>query len=304
MVRIPRRSLLKGGLGLAATGLAGGFGLTACASTPSQPVRPLGQSVEDILADGARVMWVAAHPDDEALVGAILARSSLVYRNPLYFLILTRGDGGECCKADGCKPDLPTVRSAEMNRVAELYRAELQLESYFNAPLPMESFPPRHKLAEIWRAHKDPALVCAESIRRFRPDLIFTFDPYHGFTGHPEHQLASRFCMEGVRLAARNTPELPGNPHRTTHLYCGLNRYFPLTFFGMADPGPVTETWRADTSCGNGWLCRDVMGEISRMHESQENDMGMVRRLVPFMRRVYLRKINPFTEYYDPYEPV
>jgi hypothetical protein len=46
------------------------------------------------------------------------------------------------------------------------------------------------------------------------------------------------------------------------------------------------------------------MGEISRMHESQANDMGNVRRFVPLMRYIYLREIDPFKEYYDPYEPV
>jgi LmbE family N-acetylglucosaminyl deacetylase len=260
--------------------------------------------IDRLFAGGARVMWIAAHPDDEALVGTIIARASLFHRVPVYFLVLTRGGGGECCRPEGCLPDLATVRSAEIARVAELYRAELQLEDFWNAPLPVESFPRRHEIAAKWKAQKDPAAVCAEAIRRFRPDVLFTFSPINGFTGHPEHQLASRFAATGARTAADPASQAGGlPPHRTEFTFYGLNRYWPFILFRKADPGPVTDVFRTGMGCVGGRTCAEVMADISREHRTQANDMGTVRRMKPWLDWIYLRRADPFTENFDPYEP-
>ena len=276
--------------------------ILSCASAPA-PKAP-SDSVDDILARGARVMWVAAHPDDEALVGAILARASLWYGDPLYFLVLTRGEGGECCRPEGCLPDLPTVRAAELRDVAARYHAELQHEAFWNAPLPVESFPPRHEIAKHWKAQKDPALVVAAAIRRFKPDVVFTFDPDRGFTGHPEHQLASRFATAGVRLAADGAAQVEGlAPHRVAHVFYGLNAYWPSRLFGIADPAAVTDVFDATLPCVGGRRCIDVMAEHSRAHRSQANDMGTARTVARWLTRVYLRRVDPFTEKNDPYDP-
>ncbi|RJO64597.1 MAG: hypothetical protein C4523_17965 [Myxococcales bacterium] len=295
-----RREFLKWSTMLAGAAALGPTAfVTGCASPR---VRPTGESVDTILFGGPRVMWVAAHPDDESMLGALLAKAGLAYQCPLYFLVLTHGDGGECCRPEGCLPDLPTVRGEEIRRVAALYRAELQHERFYNAPLPVESFPKRHELARIWAAERDPAALIAEAMRRFRPDVVFTFEPTHGFTGHPEHQLASRFAMAGARLAADPQAAVPGFPHRVSHLYFGLNRYWPYTVFAGGDPGPVTETWDATAPCLNGWDCRRVMAEFTRPHRSQARDMGTVRLFTNFIDKVYLRKVDPFVTIYDPFE--
>ena len=261
-------------------------------------------TIDRLLEDGARVMWIAAHPDDEVLVGPILAKAGPALGNPLYFLVLTHGEGGECCIPDGCHPDLATVRAREMQRVAERYGAELQHERFYNASLPVESFPLRHEIARLWREHKDPASVCAEAIRRFRPNVLLTFDPNHGFTGHPEHQIASRFATAGAHLAADESREPSGpDPHRVEHVFYGLNRYFPLTLLGRCDPGPVTHRWSTTRPCLPPLNCRDVMVELSREHRSQERDMSTVRRLKFLLRHVFLRRVDPFEEIKDPYEP-
>lgn len=303
MQGIDRRSFIKGALAAAGTaGLSSSLLLGGCVTVQKRPQQT---SIDKLLGDGARVMWIAAHPDDESLVGSILAKSSLAYRNPLYFLVLTHGEGGECCREEGCGPDLATVRAGEMKHVAELYQAELQHERFFNAPLPVESFPARHELARMWREHKDPTVVCAEAIRRFKPDLIFTFAPNNGFTGHPEHQLASRFSMAGVRMAADHSIDLGGLPaHRTSHVYFGLNKYWPFVLVGKDDPGEVTEIWEADQACINGWECRNIMARFSKAHRSQDRDMGMVRRLVGLLDNIYLHRADPYNVILDPYEPV
>lgn len=263
-----------------------------------------GQDIESLLASGPRVMWVAAHPDDEAMVGSVLLRSSIHYKNPLFMLVLTHGEGGECCRPEGCLPDLATIRAEELAKVAERYHAELQLESYFNASLPVESFPTRDELARIWTEKGDPTVLIARAIRTFKPDIIFTFDPHNGFTGHPEHQAVSRFTTAAIRLAADTTTDIDTLPaHRVSYTYYSLNRYWPFLLLGRGDPDSTTEAWPADSYCDNSMECRELMAEISKEHRSQENDMGTVRSMAWMLDYVYLQQIDPFSEMLDPFEP-
>lgn len=301
-----RRNFMKSSVGAlgflsGAGGLAGG--VSGCATI--KPTSGGQLTLDQMLEQGARVMWVAPHPDDESMVGAILAKAGPKLGNPIHFLVLTHGDGGECPFPEGCHPDLGTVRGAELVRVAELYKASLQHEYYWNAPLPADSFPPRHKIAERWvRENGDPTVLIAKSIRDFKPDVLLTFSPIHGFTGHPEHQLTSRFATAAVRLAADGKAELPGQAHRVDHVYFGLNRYWIMRLFGSYDPLPPTEIFRGRQECIDGKLCTDIMAENTLPHKTQNNDMGTVRVISRMIVNLYLHKTDPFTEIYDPFEPV
>ncbi len=276
--------------------------LSACASVQ---VHEGEQTIDDVLAEGARVMWIAAHPDDECFPGPILARASLYYHNPVYMLVLNHGDGGECNLPEGCEPDLATVRNKELKEVAKLYHAELQNEDYYNAALPVKSFPKRHEIAEIWRKHKDPVLVCAEAIRRFKPTVILTFGPNHGATGHPEHQLASRFATAGVRMAADAGVQIGDLPtHRTLNVYYLLNKHWLPRLFGSADPEPFSQIFDSTQPCGNDMSCLDTMAEFTKPHRTQSRDMGAVRKFRGLLKKIYLYNVNPFKEITDPYEAV
>jgi LmbE family N-acetylglucosaminyl deacetylase len=270
--------------------------------------RPMGPPppppVDMFLAKGARVMWIAAHPDDECFPGPLLARASIHYGNPLSLLVLTHGDGGECCRKEGCQPDLATVRGQEMRAVAERYRAALQLERFWNAPLPVESFPKRHKIFDIWRRQRDPVLVVAQAVRRFRPDLVLTFSPDVGATGHPEHQLASRVAAAGLRLAARADARIgPLAPHVVTRTYYVLNKFWVYKLLGRADPGHVSERFDATLPCTHTTSCLSFMCEATKLHRTQDRDMSTVRSVRSAFSRVSLRWIDPYREIRDPTEP-
>ena len=262
-----------------------------------------GPSLQQRLEDGARVMWCAAHPDDESMMGPVLAKAGPGLGLPLYFLVLTHGEGGECCIPGGCHPDLATVRAGEMKQVAQAYRAELQMERFWNAPLPVESFPARHDLAKKWHDEGDPARLCAVAIRRFRPDVLLTFHPDTGFTGHPEHQIMARFAGAGARLAADAARDLDGLPaHRVPAMYYGLNRYFPFRWLGQGDPGIYTDRFDARQPCSGGKNCAQVMAELTKFHRSQDKDMRQIRILCRLIRDVFLYRVDPFTEIKDPFE--
>lgn len=301
-----RRDFLKTSATLAAAGTllsSGVISLSSCVSHAA--LRPEhGVPVTEVLKSGARVMWVAAHPDDETMVGSILAYASLNCHCPMQFVVMTRGDGGECCLKEGCKPDLATVRAGEMRQAAELYQAELLQESYFNAPLPVSSFPKRHELAKMWTAYKDPVKLIGEAIRRFKPDVLFTFEPTHGFTGHPEHQLTSRFAIRAVAAAADPTAKLAGAAHKVRYSYYILNRYWPFALAFQTDPLPVSETFDATQPCVLGHSCRELQAEFSKAHRTQERDMNDIRTFSGLFTKVHLRRVDPFRLPPDPYEAV
>lgn len=261
-----------------------------------------GASLEQLLADPeARVLWVGAHPDDEALAGPILARACIGLHRACKLLVLTHGDGGRCPLPGGCWPDLGSVRHEELSRVAAAFGAELEHHHLWNAPLPESTFPKRAAIARRWGQTVDVGALVARSIRTFRPTVVLTFDPHRGFTGHPEHQLASRFAMEGVRRAADPSDRAAGRgglaPHRTRATYQLLNHYWMTRLAGTADPTEPSEEFDTHVPCGapRRW-CLDVALAITRHHHTQVKDMGTVRSLRPQLGQLYLRRVSPLSE--------
>ena len=298
-----RREFLKASLGAMAGLSLSSTLLPACAGP--QLKREGAPPIDTLLEGGARVMWIAAHPDDESLAGSIMAKAGPRLHNPIYMHVLTHGDGGECCRPEGCLPDLATVRGEELAQVARLYGATLENDRYWNAPLPTESFPPRQEIAKRWvNENGDPAVKIARSIRAFKPDIVLTFSPIRGFTGHPEHQLAARFATAGVRLAAKPDATVEGAPFKVANTYFAINRYWIYRLLGIEDPIPSTEKVWARQPCIEDLLCIDVAAEFTRPHRTQANDMGGVRKAAKFIEYIYLHRTDPFTEIYDPFEPV
>ncbi len=58
--------------------------LSACAGAPA--VREGQPTLEQLLGERPRPPWVAAHPDDESLAGAVLAKACLDLELPCHFL--------------------------------------------------------------------------------------------------------------------------------------------------------------------------------------------------------------------------
>jgi LmbE family N-acetylglucosaminyl deacetylase len=259
---------------------------------------------EQMLASKPRILWVAAHPDDESMASAVLARACLKHGAACHFLVLNRGRGGECCIPEGCAPDLATVRHREMVRAARLYGATLEHYDFFNAPLPVESFPTRAELERRWMTEGDPIGLVARAIRRFKPDLMITLDPYQGTTGHPEHRATGRLALAGARLAADpdtdNTLVAGETPHRIRWAVHAMNKYWIMAAVGLAnDPKPFTETLDSDQPClvdrqGVERSCIDVGASSTLVHRSQDGDMASIRSGAKFFGTAYVRLLDPF----------
>src|SRR5213080_1305083 len=77
-----------------------------------------------------RILWIGAHPDDEALIAPILGQSGTAAPDLCSLLILTRGERGDCVLPGGCGSDLGSVRAAEMAQSADFFHARLTLWTF------------------------------------------------------------------------------------------------------------------------------------------------------------------------------
>lgn len=133
----------------------------------------------------ASVMWIAAHPDDEAVVAPLLSSWCRDAKRECTFVLATRGEAGSCLLADGCAPDVATVRSAEAGAASQHFGANSVLLALPDGGV-----------------HVSAALVAriAKIIDAFDPDVVLTFDPRHGTTCHPDHRAIGQIVLDAVAL--------------------------------------------------------------------------------------------------------
>lgn len=134
-------------------------------------------------------MWIGAHPDDESVIAPLLAPLCRADDAKCSMIVLTRGEAGACLLPGGCQPDVATVRSAEAAAAAGYFHADLTLLALADGG---GTLPPP------WA--NDEALIArlALLIEAANPDAIFTFDPRHGTTCHPDHRATADLVLAAV----------------------------------------------------------------------------------------------------------
>lgn len=173
------------------------------------------------------VLWVGAHPDDEALVAPLFGDLCIDRRLRCVLIVMTRGEGGTCHRAEDCAPDMATVRTAEMQEAARLFNAELVQWGYENGP-----YANRTTVLTRWAQQVGGVEAMVDLMRReisrIAPSAIFTFDPRHGTTCHPDHLATASVTLQ----AARDL----GFPAEATYVFASANR---------AGPDPTAPNWVA-----------------------------------------------------------
>ncbi|MGK7311603.1 MAG: PIG-L deacetylase family protein [Candidatus Longimicrobiales bacterium M2_2A_002] len=159
---------------------------------------------------GRRLLAVLAHPDDESLgMGGVLAR----YASEdvaTHLVTATRGEAGRYYG------DRPRPSDAEVGRVRErelrsaaavLGVADVEVLGYPDGGL--DRVPVQDVLARL-----------VPAIRRVRPQVVVTFDPF-GAYGHPDHIAISQLSCAAVTAAADPDylPGSDGSAHRVSKLY-------------------------------------------------------------------------------------
>jgi len=159
---------------------------------------------------GQSILVVIAHPDDaEFLCGGTIARLAQEGHD-IHYLLVTRGDKGTD-SADVTPARLAALREQEQRRAAEVLGVKhvTFLEGYADSEV------------EVTLALRSDLVLV---IRQWKPDVVFTFDPWRRNEVHPDHR-AVGICTLDALACARVRLSFPEQlrdgltPHRVRDIY-------------------------------------------------------------------------------------
>lgn len=154
-----------------------------------------------------RVLCIVAHPDDIEFycAGSVLLMTDRGVE--VHFTVATSGDKGS---SD------PSLDSAVLAAIRE---AEQEAAARTLGAAGVEFL--RHRDAELVEGLELRAQLVG-SIRRARPDLLLTFDPFGGYRYHPDHRVVGRVALDAAWPCARDRLTNPerGEPHETAEAWC------------------------------------------------------------------------------------
>ncbi len=142
-----------------------------------------------------RVLYVAAHPDDENT--RALAWFSLGEYAETAYLSLTRGDGGQNLIGNELSEKLGVLRTQELLAARSYDKAS----QYFTRAVDFGYSKTAEETFEKWGKEEILADVVL-MIRKFRPDVILTRFPPDKRGGHGHHTASAMLAMEAFDKAA------------------------------------------------------------------------------------------------------
>lgn len=223
-----------------------------------------------------------AHPDDETFgLGGTIARY-VDAGVEVHLICATNGDEGTV------DPDflegydsIGAMRLAELRCAAEKLGIK-QVYTFGYRDSGMMGSPNNHHPDALWQADQDVLVGrVVEVVRRVRPQVVITFDPYGGY-GHPDHIAMHRATLRAFHEAgdAESYPEQIASglqPHRPQKLYYPI---FPRTSIQIGV-----------------WLARLRGQDPRRMGKNQDMDfLAVLESTLPTHARLDLRA------YYDAWQ--
>ena len=187
------------------------------------PVRP---DLRDGLPPGrpSRLVAVHAHPDDETLATGLALAHHVEAGDDVHVVTCTLGEEGEVITPslralEGDGPALAEHRRGELSRAMGRLGVEHHLlggaRARWRDSGMAGSSAASHPRAFAGADVEEAAALLADLLRRLRPDLVLTYDPWGGYA-HPDHVQTHRVTARAVQLL---TEEAPGAAPR---LYVAL----------------------------------------------------------------------------------
>ncbi len=142
-----------------------------------------------------RVLYVAAHPDDENT--RALAWFSLGEKAETAYFSLTRGDGGQNLIGDELSEELGVLRTQELLSARSIDGAK----QYFSRAVDFGYSKSAEESFKLWGREillSDLVLI----IRKFKPDVIITRFPPDERAGHGHHTASALLAIEAFSKAA------------------------------------------------------------------------------------------------------
>ncbi|MER6993153.1 sugar-binding protein [Saccharopolyspora hirsuta] len=144
------------------------------------------------------VLFVGAHPDDEASLLSTFGRWEHDHQVRTGVVTITRGEGGGNAVGPEEGPALGLLREAEERRAV----GGLGITDVHNLDEPDLYYTVSAPLTEQAWGHDDVLSKLVRVVRRTRPEVVVTMDPTPAPGNHGNHQYAARLALEAYRLAA------------------------------------------------------------------------------------------------------
>ena len=144
---------------------------------------------------GKRVLYMAAHPDDENT--RLIAWLSNALDAETTYLSLTRGSGGQNLIGDELGAELGVIREHELRAARSVDGGNQRFTDALD-------FGYSKSVEEVWTKwdHDDLQLQAVRTIRELKPDFIITRFPPDERAGHGHHTASAELAIECAELAA------------------------------------------------------------------------------------------------------
>lgn len=148
-----------------------------------------------------RLLACFAHPDDEAFSGSGVLAMSTAQGVDVSLVCATRGEAGDIRTPGSATPEtLGTVRHEELRQSCKVLGiAEPVMLGYRDSGWGDDPAQ-HHPQALVNAPDRDVVRQLVAEIRRFRPHVVFTFEPA-GLSGHKDHVAISKHATYAYQLA-------------------------------------------------------------------------------------------------------
>jgi N-acetyl-1-D-myo-inositol-2-amino-2-deoxy-alpha-D-glucopyranoside deacetylase len=233
--------------------------------------------------DGARVLLVHAHPDDETINNGATMALYAALGAEVTLVTCTRGEEGEVLV-----PELSHLASSEQDllgahREGELAAAMKALgvsdfrflgdSSARYRDSGMMGTPQNDRPDVFWQADvKQASGYLVEIIDEIKPHVLITYDEIGGY-GHPDHIQAHRIAMEAAENATWTIPKIYWNTTPKSVIADGIEKMKALgsDFFGAdnADDLPFAKDDEFVTTIIDGNDCVQAKMDAMAAHVTQ-----------------------------------
>jgi LmbE family N-acetylglucosaminyl deacetylase len=270
--------------------------LLCCATQPA--VTPVDEFTFTEHLRGKSLLFVGAHPDDELSVAPMFAEACLFNGAKCHFVVASEAKSLGCFLTIGLKnrDECSRLRREEMRRSASLLGGNVTFLGWQDLFYAFDRAGMERNLATWERDNGGHAALVARIVNvlnSVKPDVVFTIDPRHGVTCHPNHRVVARLLLEAiVQSETKKRPEvwleadflIDDKMDPATKAKLGKGAVFAWP----AETAPLY-WYDASKTLPNGKTGFDYLVSATKLHQTQYPDVASGERILappPELQRI------------------